>query len=308
MKTVFQEKSLPIARVNGARILARLAEVGQEEVADLLAETVKDPKQLDGVKYYAMKGIKELLNHAGQPKATVFQGKVGKEREARCIAAVGEMINRKVVASDDLPREEKEGLRVVQREAIRALAQNRRPAVTDDKGAIVESPALALLRAARSDGVMPEPRTDARVDAAAGVARMSPKTFEAYQADYAAYQLGWFVAEFAQATNNEKGPWKVEAAKLADAMNVMKAETAKLKEGKFVADVADRCLQVLAKIEATGTGNASDLAAWLTSNTPVNTCLYRGVADSVIHEGGQDAAAKPAEKQPAPKPPESDKK
>src|SRR5262245_22972342 len=123
------------------------------------------------------------------------------------------MINRKVAVSDDIPREEKEGFRVVQREAVRALAMNHRPATTDDKGGIVESPALTLLRVARVDGVAPEPRLDARVDAAAGVARMSPKTFEAYQSDYAAHQLGWFVADFAQATNNEKGPWKAEAAK-----------------------------------------------------------------------------------------------
>jgi hypothetical protein len=308
MKTVLQNDKA-IARVNGARILARLAEAGLEEVADLLAETVNDPKQLDGVKYYAFKGIKELFAQAGQEKATVFQAKAGKEREVHCLAAVGETVNRKLTFPDDLPHDEKEGQRVLRREAVRALALNRRPAITDDKGGIVESPALTLLRVARADGQMPEPRFDARVEAAAGVARMSPKAFEGYQADYAAHQLGWFVAEMAQATSTDKKvPWKVEAAKLVDAFEVLKAETAKLKEGKFVAEVADHCLPVLAKIESSGNANAEALSTWLTNNVPVNASLYRGVPDAVIREGGKESAAKTGEKEPAAKPPQPDKK
>jgi hypothetical protein len=308
MKTVLQNDRA-IARVNGARILARIAEAGQEEVADLLAETVKDPRQLDGVKYYAFMGLRELFAHAGRQNATVFQSKTGKEREVRCLAVVGERINRKLTIPDDLPHDEKEGLRMVQGEAVRALALNRRPAITDDKGVIVDSPALTLLRVARADGLTPEPRFDARVDAAAGVARMSPKAFEGYQPDYAAYQLAWFVADFAQATNTDKKvPWKVEAAKLADAVNVMKTETAKLKEGKFVGEVADRCLQLLGKIELSGSGNAAELAAWLNNNTPVNASLFRGVTDSVIREGGKELPGKPAEKVAPAKPPEPDKK
>src|SRR5439155_24946604 len=112
---------------------------------------------------------------AGQPNATVFQSKVGKEREVRCLAIVGETINRKVDISDDLPRDEREGMRVVTREAVRALALNRRVAITDDKGAVVDSPALTLLRVARADGLVPEPRIDSRVEAAIGVAHMSVK-------------------------------------------------------------------------------------------------------------------------------------
>jgi hypothetical protein len=310
MKIVLQNDK-PIARVNGARILARIAEAGQEEVADLLAESVQDPRQLDAVKYWALKGIKELFVQAGQQKATVFQSKVGREREVRCLAAVGEALTRKITIPEDLPRDEKEGLRVVRREAVRALALNRRPAIVDDKGAVVDSPALTLLRVARSDELVPEPRMDARVDAAAGVARMSAKAFEGYQSDYAAYQLAWFIADFAQGHETNipaKEAWKVDAAKLADALNIMKAETAKLKEGKFVADVADHCLAVIAIIESGGKTKPDALAEWLTKNEPVNKSLYRGVADSIIRDLTKDAPAKPPEKEPAAKPPEPDKK
>jgi hypothetical protein len=301
----------PVARVNGARILARLAEAGQEEVADVLAETVKDPQQPDGVKYYALKGIKELFANASLPTATVFKLKTGMEREVRCLSAVGAAVNRKTTIAEDMPRDEKEGIRVMEREAVRALAMNRRPAVADDSGAMVESPALTLLRVARVDGVLPEPRMDARVDAAAGVARMSSKAFDGYQPDYAAYQLGWFIADFAQAqaTNTPaKEPWKVEAAKLSDAFGEMKTQSAKLKEGKYIGEVADHCLEVISKIEVGGSGDPGRLVRWLGANAPVNTSLYRGVADAIIRDGSKEATAKPPDKDPAAKPPESDKK
>src|SRR5262249_34672281 len=50
-----------IARVNGARLLARLAGTGQEEVLDLLVDTLKDPKQNDAVKLYALRGLHDLF-------------------------------------------------------------------------------------------------------------------------------------------------------------------------------------------------------------------------------------------------------
>jgi hypothetical protein len=295
MKVVLQNQK-PIARVNGARVLARLAEAGQEEVADALVDTVKDPQQLDGVKYYALKGIKELFAQANQPNPTVFQSKTGKEREARCLAVLGETITRKVNISEDLPRDEKEGMRVVCREAVRALALNHRPAVTDDKGAVVDSPALTLLRVVRADGLVPEPRIDSQVEAAVGVARMSAKAFEGYQPDYAAYHLAWFVADFAQATKSDsiKRPWKVDAARLTDALEAMKAETAKLKEGKYIAEVLDRALRVLKAIETTGDPDQS-LAEWLANKKPANLSVYKNVPESIIHLGGEAVPVKPTD-------------
>jgi len=55
------QNDLPIARVNGADVLARLAGVGQEEVADALVEILNDDKQNRAVKYHAVRGLERLF-------------------------------------------------------------------------------------------------------------------------------------------------------------------------------------------------------------------------------------------------------
>jgi hypothetical protein len=297
-----------LARVNGARVLARLAKTGQETTADLLVETVADPQQNDGVKYYAFQGLRELFAQANQPNPTIFQGKVGKEREGRCLEALVKAAGRKVPGADELPREEREGIRFVRREALHALAMNRRPGVTDDKGALVLRPAQVLAQAARADGLVPEPRLDERVEAAIGLARQSPKAFDGYQADYAAYQLAWFTADFARASNTAtKELWKTSAARLIEAFEGMKAETAALKDGKNIAEFLDKSLGVLKAIERDGKGDARDLVSWLSGKELTNKTLYKGVADSAIKEGPSELREAPEKTAPPDKKPEEKK-
>jgi hypothetical protein len=313
LKVVLQNDR-QLARVNGARILARLAKAGQEETADLLAETVADPQQNDGVKYFAFQGLRELFAQANQPNPTIFQGKAGKEREGRCLEALVNAAGRNVPGADDLPREEREGMRVVRREALHALAMNRRPGITNDKGALVLRPAQVLAQAARADGVIPEPRLDERVEAAIGLARQSPKAFDGYQADYAAYQLAWFTADFGRASNaGTKELWKTSAARLIEAFEGMKTETGALKDGKNIAEFLDKSLSVLKTIERDGKGDARDLVAWLSGQDLPNKTLYKGVADSAIKEGPSEPKeppqkTAPPDKKPDEKQPEEKKK
>jgi hypothetical protein len=307
LKLVLQN-SLQIARVNGARVLARLAKAGQEETADLLAEAVKDQQQNDAVKYYALQGMRELFALANQPNPTVFQSKPGKEREERCLEVLVKAASRQVPAAADLPRAERDGIRAVRREALRALAMNRRPGVLDDKSTLALRPALVLLQAARADGFVPEPRLDERVEAAIGVARQSQKAFDGYQPDYAAYHLAWFTADFARLSNlATKDPWKTSAARLIDAFEGMKAETAPLKEGKYIAEVLDESLVVLKSIESTGKGDPRSLVASLGAKQPANSTLYKGVADSVIREGPAESKETPEKPAPPEKKPEEKK-
>jgi len=294
-----------IARLNGARILARLAKAGQEETADLLAEAVADPQQNDAVKYCAFQGLRELFALANQANPTIFQTKKGKQREAVCLEALVKGASRKVPGADGLPRDELEGIRVVRREALHALAMNRRPGVTDDKGALVLRPAQVLAQAARADGMVPEPRVDERVEAAIGLARQSPKAFDGYQADYAAYQLAWFTADFGRASNaGTKELWKTSAARLIEAFEGMKAETAALKEGKNIAEFLDKSLSVLDTIRRDGKGDARDLVAWLSGQDLPNKTLYKGVADSAIKEGPSEPKEPPQKTAPPDKKPD----
>src|SRR5205814_1109271 len=70
-----------IARVNAAMILARLvAATGQDSAVDLLVEIIRDPKENDGVKLYAFRGLRDLfVSGRGESPFT------DKEREGRVI-------------------------------------------------------------------------------------------------------------------------------------------------------------------------------------------------------------------------------
>src|SRR5947208_9433609 len=66
----------PIVRVNAARILARLAQFsGAEETADLLVKALTDTQQIDGVRYFACQGLKELMRRAPRPGPSIKDAK-----------------------------------------------------------------------------------------------------------------------------------------------------------------------------------------------------------------------------------------
>src|SRR5262249_53225855 len=154
--------------------------------------------------------------------------------------------------------EEVEGFRVLRREAVKALAQYRAPSIKDQA-----RPALVLLKVVARDGFQPEPRMDERVEAAIGVARMKPDIDQTYQREYAAQQLGLFVVDFAYRYNTrdraEMKPWAVQAARLSDALEVMKAES----KNPYVAKAVDDGIRlVLRRIEGKGDVPPNDLTTY----------------------------------------------
>ena len=77
---------------------------------------------------------------------------------------------------------------------------------------------------------------------------------------------------------------------LTEALDLMKADTERFAQGKYVAAMVDRAKPVLRNIEAGASANASTLVSWLNSNEPVNKTVYKDLPDSVIK------AAPPGEK------------
>jgi hypothetical protein len=313
LKDVLPNRYL-IARVNAALLLARIAEYGgYEEMADILAETIKDPRQIDAVRYWALKGLQKLF------ETEVL--KVGKptkdpQRLPRTLQAVAEFINRPPPVTKETTPAEIEALKVVRREAVAALAAARVPMLTDKEGKeltdkddkpLMPRPALVLLKLARRDGLaLDEPRIDEQVEAAIGVARMlllNPTTrpgkeYRDYQPDYAAYELARFVEEFAGRYDARKGtreeflPWKKYAGTLAEALDQMKADTDKAKHpsSKYVAQVVARCKDlVLTPIEKGDLRvSAESLTSWLdTDGRPQSPMLFKDLPTSTV---------KPAEK------------
>jgi hypothetical protein len=270
----------PIAKVNVARVLARLWELEQGELADALVEIVKDPKLNNAVKYYAFRGLYELLKLPvpAPPGPPV----VAKAQEVRAVAALVEFVQRKVPFTQGTPRQEVDGYRVVRREAIRALAQAHDPVVGTAR------PALVLLRVVGGDeGVVPEPRLDERLEAAIGVARMRSAGAKDYQPDYAAWVLGRFVVDFVNAANGNfkegkaalrSRPWRIDAARLGEALEALKADT----KDKYVQDVVSQALPRLAEVEGGKQSDPTALNTWLAGNEPPHKELFKDVPESAI--------------------------
>jgi hypothetical protein len=283
-KEVLQD-GLPIAKVNVARVLARLADLGQGELADTLTDVIKSPNQLDAVKYWAFRGLHNLL--AIPVPMPPDPPVVTKAQEDKAVAALIEFIQRKAPFTPGTPRAEIDGFRVVRREAIRALAAAHNLTAGNPR------PALVLLRVVGKDAsVVPEPRLDERLEAAVGVGRVRAAGDKAYNPDYAAWVLGRFIVDFVNAANGNSTttktaervrPWKIDAARLGESLDLMKIDA---KGNKYVQDFLSRALPLLGQVEAGRQPDPTALNTWLSGNEPMNKELFKDVPGSAVKPGG----------------------
>jgi hypothetical protein len=201
-----------ITRVNAARVLARLAELsGAEETADLAVKIIKSNDQVDGARYWAFRALKLLFTRARKaPEAA---------RREKVVEALVQFIERANKVGKDTPQEELDGICVVRREAIRALAVVRDPGVANKKGG---EAAWTLLRVLRRDkGLVPDPRLDEQVEAAIGLSNLRLDGKGDYQPGYAVHQVGQFVLDFLNHYKSRKlnrEPFKIHAARMAEAL------------------------------------------------------------------------------------------
>jgi hypothetical protein len=265
-----------VARVNAARVLAKLAELGPPELAEALAGVLQDPNQSDAVKFHIAHAL-QILQEQNPPA-------VPPDQEKKAAEALANFIDRKMTIADTTKREEVEGFRYVRREGIRALAQFRNPgAAPRGQGA------LTLLRVVAKDGLMPPPRLDERVDAACGVARLKPSLNTEYNPDYAIAQIGLFLEEFNRESiaareqlQESKGlsrfPWRIMASELYDAIDQMRVECA---DNAYVETAAKASLKLLAQLEK---GNPADPEEILVvvGTPPPSKRLFKNVEDSTV--------------------------
>ncbi len=224
-------------------MLALMAEKGSEDAADVLAEAARSKDTNDGVRYYAYQGLGRLFARWHRTPPAAPSKKIA-DYLALLIAAVERTPTFNVSLA---PRDEVDGFRMLRREAVKALAESRIPALADDKGVLGLKPALVLLRVVSSDGLSPETRLDEQIEAAIGITRMPAKALESYQPDYAAYQVGHLVVRAADHATQPKteydthAPWKVTGARLYDAMREMVTNVQGLKDDKVRDYTESRC-------------------------------------------------------------------
>ncbi len=301
-------KRTPVSSLNLMRALANLAVLGQGELGDVLvdvieedlkkdqlpeAERLKSTENLpnDGVKYYALRGLQDLLAQPAKPSGDPF---LTKEQEVKVAKLLIKIITTVQKFKDGTTQQEIDGYRVRRREAIKALAYLMKPAVPDKK----DGAALTLLRVvARDKSLAPEPTIEERLEAAVGLARMKLEQDKDYNSDYALYHIGLFLDEFVTFCNTENAtyqrPIRIYSARLLEALLTIKPQlddpTIRRTdaEKKYTLDAIDQCGLVLTRLEklpAMGKldKNGYKLDAWFADNKVPNTQLFKGVAGTDV--------------------------
>lgn len=267
---------MAVARVNAARILARLGECGVEDVSDDMVAVVNDKDQIDAVKLYALRGLRDLFETNG--------GRLKDPgRESRCVLALIEFLRRPPTYAKGAPPDEVDGFRYVRREAVQALGQYRQVALLDakDKKKVLALPSLELLRVVSKSGLDPEPTLGEQTEAAIGVCSMSSKAVPTYQPDYAVYHVAYLVVDFVskhaeertRAGTSRTEPWRVLAVRLDTALEAMKADRP---ENKYLAEVVGRCLPLVRSVMDDKAVSAVQVRDWLGSNPPPSKELFKG--------------------------------
>jgi hypothetical protein len=291
----------PIARHNAVMVLARLAASGDEDAVAVLTDVVNDPKENDGIKLFAFRGIADFFKLGQGDNPTPFKNK---ELEKRCIKSLLDYVGRKPAVDEDLPADQKAAAHYIRRDAIAALGETRYPglAKTENKKTTIELPtALTLLRIVRKDGDTPIPDEDLdtaarvleeQVNAAVGVCRLRSKALEQYHVDYAAELLGRFIVDFVTEYDSDrlkelKVPWKLFATRLIKALEEFKADAEGRQEAKYLANVVGESEDMLKAISEGSKPNAAKFVAWLDQNKAKKAFVYEGMPDSVIRTTGK---------------------
>jgi hypothetical protein len=265
-------------------VLPRLAEGNAEHLANtlvgLLKPREKGERPNDGVRYHALRGLRYLL--ALPPQTPPL---LKKETQENVLRAALQLVEQEVTFPGGAPQEEVDGYRALRRAAVEVVAQSRAPELGDK-----DRPALTLARLAGNDArLKPSAGLAERLEAAIGLARMRPAAKgSTYNPDYAAQQIATFVADFGNEAEKNRAsrlrPWKVDAARLLDALEAMKAEV----KDAYVAKAADESRKVLTEVLKGETASANKLSDWLSNNPAPAKQLFKGAADADV----QGAAAK----------------
>jgi hypothetical protein len=274
-RILFKPGEKKIVLVNLTRVLSLLASnSGNEETADSLVKVITEPTLIDGARYYACQGLKGLMAHTAKKGLPTIKDAT---RRTEVVTALIAFIERKMPYTPNTP-EESEGLRVLRREAIRALAESR---VAQIPGQANGHAALTLAKVVGKDkSLAPEPRIDERVEAAIGLCRL-PADPKDLQAGYLGYLIGELIKDFGrgyQLPPERKYPQKIYAARLLDALSGMAATH----DDPTVKTVANLGAVILTDMERNTQPKPDQLGDWLKANPPAQRAVYKSDAKSVV--------------------------
>jgi hypothetical protein len=260
-------------------VLPRLAEGNAEHLATTLVTLLNHKKATDGVRYYLLRALANLM--ALPPQETPL---LKKETEQKVTREALKIVEKKMTLPKAAPREEVEGYKMLRLQAVAVLAHARAPSLSDK-----ERPALALARVAVADpSIAPAPRLAERIEATIGLARLTARSKDAdLQVDYAAEQIARGVLAFALAadknidsrvldskTSADTAPrargWKVDAARLIEAVELLKNS-----KNTYVQDVVRQAVKTIRPIEDNKQGDGGVFGDWLDRNGAKAKSLFK---------------------------------
>lgn len=293
VKLVMQNKQY-IARINGARVLAKLAEWGQESAVDELINIIQHPGEHDAVRLWAFRGLEEAfaLNGSNDIRAKeLFQSKDGAQRLKNALFAVYDWLNNNTKVPESklqyLRPEEVDALRYIRRAAERALGASRRPLIVDERSAgKQEGPIAELLTRiiAAEAGVSPAPSPRERLDATLALCQLRTDYSPSYQPDYAAYQMGTFLTDLgakANADMDNKGAmafaWPLEAQRLHSAITGFAAQKTTPPAATYLQNFKGKVDLLLVFFDdfTKNTDAVKNLSDWLRNNQPPSKELFK---------------------------------
>ena len=195
-----------------------------------------------------------------------------------------------------------DGILYVRREAVRALALVRVQRV-NDKGKFICSPALALLKVARGDGLNPPSNTPngpdvrtvgERLEAIIGFCSLfQPRSERDMNLDYGAYHIGRAIQDLTplyKLNGRETStPWKIKALWLRATLTKWKTMATEmgLEHANLVSelfDIVDRdIIKPIEEGKEDSLPNPANLDQWLRTNKPKSTSLFKNDPKSTIN-------------------------
>src|SRR5207244_2373152 len=159
-------------------ILDRLAQTGEEEVAQVCAEVLQNPKEQDAVKLWALHALDNLFALKRKNDTPPARGNEPmNEQDAVAVGALYDYVSRKVTLPEGMPKGEEAAFHFVRAAGYKVLGETRFPAVfkLENKKPKIDKPtAFLLLQVMRKAGVSPEPTVTEQVEAAVGVCQLRP--------------------------------------------------------------------------------------------------------------------------------------
>jgi len=288
---------MPIARVNAVRVLAKLAEWGQEAVVDELVRVINHPQEIDAVRHHAFRGLEAIFSMQGstdiQAKG-LFQSKEGQARFNAALASIYNWLDSRTKVPETrlqfMSREEQAGLRYVRRAAELALGAGRRPLIVDDRqGGKQEGPIAELLCkiVAGDAGLTPQPDLSERIDAAVALCQLRTDYSPSYQADFAAHQLAKFLTDVGAEANARRAAaasplaWGLQAQRMKTALDGFAAQKTTGPITSYLNNFNNKARALLEFFDDANknTDSVSGMNEWLRGNTPASKQVYRPLGE-----------------------------